>query len=125
MTNIYPYGKTAAERAQDLSDYVKALKRELADKIIDALAEDTYLSAEHIARTANQIAEKEGALEVAHLLKHAEANEVSKDTLARMLLREAVRPADDTWSGRGNDVRRAFADGRRNAIDDAVMEFIG
>ena len=124
MNSIYPYGKSAAERVQDLSDYVKALKRELADKITDALAEDTYLPAEHIAKTANRIAEKEGALEVAHLLTHAEVNEVPKETLARMLLREAVRSTDDTWSGRGNDVKRAFADGRRDAIDDAVMEFI-
>ena len=124
MNSIYPYGKSAAERAQDLSDYVKALKRELADKITDALAEDTYLPAEQIAKAANRIAEKEGALEVAHLVKHAEVNEVSKETLARMLLREAVRSADDTWSGRNNDVKRAFADGRRDAIDDAVMEFI-
>lgn len=124
MSNIYPHGKSAAERAQGLSDYVKALKRELADKIIDALAEDTYLPAEHIAKATNRIAEKEGALEVAHLVKHAEANEASTETLTRMLLREAVRSADDTWSGRGNDVRRAFADGRRNAIDDAMLDLI-
>lgn len=125
MNNIYERGKSAAERAQDLSDYVKALKRELADKIIDALAEDTYLPAERIARDTNAIAYKEGALEVAHLLKYAESNEVSKDTLARMLLREAVRSPDDSWSGRNNDVKRSYNDGRRDAVDDAVLEFIG
>lgn len=33
-------------------------------------------------------------------------------TLARL----AVRSADDTWSGRGNDAKRAFQDGRLKAL---------
>lgn len=129
MSNsIYAHGKSAIERAQDLDGYVKALKRELADEIIDALAEDRYLPAEEITRKGGFIAEKEGALQVAYLLARVEENAgeagPSYEDLSRVLLVEAVRSPQDTWSGRGNDVKRAFADGRRDAIDDAVLEFI-
>lgn len=29
----------------------------------------------------------------------------------------ALQASDDTWSGRGNDARRSFLDGRREALD--------
>lgn len=123
-TDIYTYGRSATERVESIRGYIKALKEDLARSMTEAVETDGYFPAERLAKAANQIAEKEGALEVAHLVQYAEANEVSKDALTRMLLREAVRSADDTWSGRGNDVKRAFADGRRDAIDDAMLELI-
>ena len=122
ITDIY--GRSATERVESLRGYIKALKEDLARSIIESVETDSYFPAERIAKAANDIAEKEGALEVAHLVKHAEDNGASPETLTRMLLREAVRSADDTWSGRGGDVARSFADGRREAIDDAMMELI-
>lgn len=123
-TDIYTYGRSATERVESIRGYIKALKEDLARSMIEAVETDGYFPAERIAKAANQIAEKEGALEVAHLVKHAEDHGASPEALTRMLLREAVRSADDTWSGRTNDVKRAFADGRRDAIDDAMMELI-
>jgi len=34
----------------------------------------------------------------------------------KLIARMALKDTDDSWSGRGNDARRAFADGRRKAL---------
>lgn len=39
--------------------------------------------------------------------------------IATYLLMLAVASPDDTWSGRTNDSRRAYADGKRSAVGDA------
>jgi hypothetical protein len=36
-----------------------------------------------------------------------------------VLVKLALRKVDDTWSGRGNDAKRAYADGWRDAVDAA------
>ena len=35
----------------------------------------------------------------------------------KVLTRMALKDTDDTWSGRCNDARRAYADGRRKALN--------
>lgn len=125
MNSIYVTGKSAAERVENLREYVTLLKQALADDLMDSTKEGgRYFPSERIAKAANEIAVKEAELEVAHLIVSAERNEVSKETLAKMLLREALRSPDDSWSGRTNDVKRAFNDGRRDALDDANMDLM-
>ena len=98
---------------------IKALKLSLAQELTASANEDEYLPSERIASIANQIAENEGALQVLILRLRLEEKGAEKDQVALALLKESVRGSDDTWSGRTNDVKRAFADGRREAIDDA------
>lgn len=55
------------------------------------------------------------------LLAHAEEQGWSDDKLTigkyRILTRMLVRRADDGWSGRGNDGKRSYHDGRMEALD--------
>lgn len=112
----------STDNVQKLRDRARELRLDLAKQITDSVENDTYLSSERIAKITNQIAWVEGAQEVAHLKARLDSNEASKEDMLRALFREAVRTTDDTWSGRTNDVRRAFADGRREALDDLQWE---
>ena len=108
---------------EGLTDRIKDLRLDLASQLIASVEkEDAHFSTEHIAKYANTIAWFEGALQVAHLKARLEEKGASKEERLSALFREAVRTTDDTWSGRTNDVRRAFADGRREALDDLQWE---
>jgi hypothetical protein len=68
---------------------------------------------EQLAGLVNQIAELEGQTRV---LSHAEyAIDHNEDPIKAAV---AVLALDDTWSGRTNDVRRAFFDGVLDAVHD-------
>ena len=78
-----------------------------------------------VAASANRMAEAEGAhkawaLAAAILRGALDAGTVADPTRLLALLLDG---ADDTWSGRGNDVRRAYADGVRRAVAEAVRLF--
>lgn len=119
--SILNAGKTARQIVESNQGMIKALKLSLAQELIESANDDQYLPAERIAKIANEIAEREGALQVACLVLRLDEKGASKEQAALALLREAVRGSDDTWSGRTNDVKRAFADGRRDALDDATF----
>ena len=119
--SILNAGKTARQIVESNQGMIKALKLSLAQELTASANEDEYLPSERIAKVANEIAEREGALQVACLALRLEEKGASKEQTALALLREAVRGSDDTWSGRTNDVKRAFADGRRDALDDATF----
>lgn len=80
------------------------------------------LSSDRMASMVNDIAESEGEIRVLTLLANAEERGKSKEEIKEALFRLALRGPDDAWSGRGNDVRRALADGIRSAIDDAMWD---
>ena len=86
---------------------------------------ENYMSADNIAAGANRIADLEGQLHVLQLLARAQQNGASNEAMERILFREALRGPDDAWSGRGNDVRRAYADGIRRGIDEALWDLRG
>lgn len=116
------YGINLRKAVEQRQGMIKALKLSLAQELAASANEDEYLPAERIAKIANEIAENEGALQVLLLRLRLEEQGAEKDQIASALLREAVRGSDDQWSGRANDVRRAFADGRRDALDDAQFD---
>ena len=127
MPNYTAAASIAEERRQDAEDTLAAE----ADKLRDYLAE----AAEPIGRgldlgatvaaSANRMAEAEGAHKAwaiaAAILRGAlDAGTVADPTRLLALLLDG---ADDTWSGRNNDVRRAYADGVRRAVAEAVRLF--
>jgi hypothetical protein len=81
-------------------------------------------------RIANGLAKRQGMLDA---MTQWEADLANIDALAakerwselrivatktRVLAQMALRNNDDTWSGRGNDERRSYADGRREILSD-------
>jgi hypothetical protein len=79
----------------------------------------------------NEVAEAQGALtvvaeyeEVLDYTQDADEFDPVKANLAviETLTRIVLRGADDTWSGRGNDARRAYFDGVRETADDLLRE---
>lgn len=113
---------TAAARLTAAEDRLVEMKAALANDLLNANATGEHFDSERIAKAANAIAAQEGTIRVRHLLASLEANGVGADGTAKALLRESLRGPDDQWSGRSNDVRRAFADGHRDAINDAMWD---
>lgn len=82
------------------------------------------------ARTATP----EQLAKLVNTVAYTEGYHTTRDTLRTVVERRGVQAArgvalrlanadpDDTWSGRANDVRRAKADGVRQAIADALYE---
>ena len=81
------------------------------------LAASGVQSAEDWAQFANELAELEGAAYAYNELRHAcgAATEIEKSYLSEVALELLSKGADDGWSGRTNDVRRARFDGIRTA----------
>lgn len=96
------------------------LKEQLVLELQISLGPDSnYLSSEAIAKSANRIAEAEGEVRAMSILAGAQKQEMD---LKSAILRHALRSPDDEWSGRTNDVRRAFADGLRTALEDSLWD---
>lgn len=110
---------TAADRLAAAQDRLAEMKVALGN---DLAADPAGFDSERIAKAANAIAAQEGAIRVRYLLASLEANGVGPEGAAKALLRESLRGPDDQWSGRANDVRRAFADGHREALNDAMWD---
>lgn len=103
---------------------------------VDTLAKAQKQLEDHKNRTykpeqaydwAIRLAEYEGMVEMFTILDQIEAHGrkkgVSEDRIAFHLLEEIVNRlalgADDTWSGRGNERKRAYFDGVREAAREA------
>lgn len=85
------------------------------------MAADAGTSAEDWARFANKVAEAEGAASVWARINNMVAHsvnqgvEVTEAMLAEVVADMLINGADDSWSGRTNDVKRARFDGVRSA----------
>lgn len=97
-------------------------KKSLALDIQDSLKDpEAYIESEELAKRVNSIAEAEGRVQVYAQLSSLH-HRLEKEEFLLAVMSLLVRGPDDTWSGRGNDVRRAFADGRREALDEVVRD---
>ena len=110
---------TAIDRLAAAQDRLDEMKDALA---ADLAADPGAFDSERIAKAANAIAAQEGTIRVLAVLAKLKANYASDEAIQRALLREALRVPDDQWSGRANDVRRAYADGHREALDNAMWD---
>lgn len=78
-----------------------------------AVASDTH--SDRLATLVNRIAEAEGALGLWARAAAMVAAGKDNAALTGYVARALMNGADDTWSGRSNDARRANFDGRREA----------
>lgn len=138
MPNYATAASIAEERRQDAEDTLAAEAAKLRDYLDKAAAPigrglaplgsdtpTTWNLGAAVAASANRMAEVEGAHKAwaiaAAILRGAlDSGTVADPTRLWALLLDG---ADDTWSGRGNDVRRAYADGVRRAVSEAVRLF--
>jgi hypothetical protein len=80
--------------------------------------------AKSLARRLNTLAELEGRLSVFRMVIHLNDNDRA-DQIQNWLMEQAMRGADDNWSGRTNDVTRARHDGVLRAIREASQDING
>ena len=127
MTDYITAAKIAEERRQDAEDVLvaeAAKLRDYLDKADAPIGRGLVLGAA-VAASANRMAEAEGAHKAwaiaAAILRGALDSGTVADPVRLFAL--LLDGPDDTWSGRGNDVRRAYADGVRRAVAEAVRLF--
>ena len=90
-----------------------------------ALACDAASSdSKSLARRLNTLAELEGRLFVFRTVTYLNDNDRA-DEIQSWLMEQAIRGADDNWSGRSNDVARARHDGVLRAIREAAQDING
>lgn len=65
----------------------------------------------YLAKRLETMAEVEGQLYVARIIERLESRAVSKEGIMANLADIMIQGADDTWSGRNNDVTRSRHDG--------------
>lgn len=111
---------TAIDRLAAAQDRLAEMKDALA---ADLAADPGAFDADRIAKAANAIAAQEGVIRVRAVVAGLKTNHASDEEAQRALLNEALRVPDDTWSGRANDVRRAYADGHREALNDVMRDY--
>ena len=128
MPNYTTAASIAEERRQDAEDTLAAEAGKLRDALAEAAGGGTTfggLLGLSVAHVANKIAEAEAAHKVwtlaASILRGALDAGTPADPVRLFIL--LLDGPDDTWSGRGNDVRRAYADGVRRAVAEAVRLF--
>jgi hypothetical protein len=80
--------------------------------------------AKSLARRLNTLAELEGRLSVFRMVIHLNAI-TRADEINPWLMEQAVRGADDNWSGRTNDVSRTRHDGVLRAIREVGQRING
>lgn len=73
---------------------------------------------EDLVQQVNEIAKRQGEAEAYAIYRDGLAAEASSDSIVRSLFARLVNGADDTWSGRSNDARRAKFDGFRRTADE-------
>lgn len=107
------------DQLRDQENYLDQAKAKLA---ADLTNDSVVMNAEDIAKAAGRIAETEGRIQVLYSLSRAEQNQASEHKMREIVIQEALRDPDDRWSGRGNDVLRSKADGRRSLLDSALWD---
>jgi hypothetical protein len=70
-------------------------------------------------------AKAEGSLDVICFMERMLHNGFSIDQVKMLAVDNVLRQgSDDEWSGRGNDLRRSFFDGKREIISDIMTDIV-
>lgn len=105
-----------ARKAEQAMSYLTAVKSGAA-----TLAADENTTGETWGAFALKVAEAEGAASawarLAQFVAHR-GDEATEADIKGVAFDMMVNGADDTWSGRGNDIKRARFDGIRSASSD-------
>lgn len=121
---------TVAEAELDMltaRERVTAKIAEFETKEREAGDGSVYYIAEFVGMAARELAFAEGVVKAAHLkhsvTEYSGRQELDVDVnLLAAFSRDLAAGADDEWSGRGNDVRRAFHDGFRKVAQDVCWD---
>ena len=90
---------------------------------IAALAAEGKGSAEDFAGLTNALAEAEGHAFACGIVRDALIGEATPEQVMASLTKRLLNGADDGWSGRKNDARRAWFDGYRAAVNEYLWGF--
>lgn len=94
---------------------IDAIRKTIAAEALDPENHD----ARSLANSVNRLAEAEGYVYADAVIDYALAHENGGVQAARDEAMDLLaRGADDSWSGRANDNRRAYFDGVREAVRD-------
>lgn len=96
--------------AKQAAEVVDRARQNLADGIAQGIP------AMDLARSVVSLAEAEGVHEVFDLVDHMKSRDIEDYAIRERLVSMIVYGADDSWSGRANDARRARFDGVRDAV---------
>ena len=122
---------TTADLAARFNDLATGARDDMTNRCIALAArltsEPSTVSSQYLADHANALAVSEGAASAyTRLAKVAEYGVKVDATFADVIVEltnevvmQATAGADDGWSGRGNDARRANFDGARRACENA------
>lgn len=105
---------------EELLSTLIAKKQHLAKRLAAESPGKDWVTAEHLTDFANEIAAAEGHVEVAHDFRAMLQQDYSADAIRKAMMRKLLLSPGDTYSGRGNDNRRAKADGVRAAVDSVI-----
>jgi hypothetical protein len=94
---------------------VNAARARLAEEAMD----DTK-GLEQLADAVHHVAAQVGVASVHHELRNALQWEASPEQIRKNLTKLVLVGADDKWSGRGNEVRRAKFDAARQEVSDVL-----
>jgi uncharacterized membrane protein YccC len=95
---------------------------ERAEQELEAARNRLYLAvgerkdSQYLAAAVNAVAEVEGKLQVLGYAQRASSNGKSPEEMVASLLDNVLMGADDGWSGRTNDAKRAHFDGKREGV---------
>jgi hypothetical protein len=111
--------KTLAERIEFLLEgaesCVAGSRQALAEQAADRGAETLLLRVQQLAEDTVQVNVFTTALHIA---------KVWPENLAGWCFEQATLSSDDTWSGRGNDLKRCEADARRKAVKQVMSQAV-
>lgn len=109
---------TAQTTDKQLRAGVASAKKALADAVLSS--SDAVNHSVDLAKLVNSLAAAEGRAYVRAMIRDGLAQWATPDAIKYGILRLALSNPDDTWSGRANDVRRAYADGVREEVRDQM-----
>ena len=105
--------------AESVDRYIKSLNQEISDRKA-AINDMNHFDIESMPSQVDGLMVAAGKLAAFNIIKNS-LPDSSLDRILSRLLGEALRD-DDTWSGRGNDIRRSYKDGFRAVVLDFRMD---
>lgn len=108
------------EDRDKVAEQIAQLKRQISTEATVQVEDPSATSARGLAALVTALAYHEGEYAVYQTVRSAVQRDKTADEIRATLLEILARGADDTWSGRNNDVRRARFDGIREGVSSVM-----
>lgn len=103
------------KNAAQVEQMVQSARQKVADVAAEGMIRD-------LSNAVNNVAHWEGAHEAFFIKERLESRDVAPALIAMELAGRMGNGADDSWSGRGNDVQRSRFDGFREAAQSIIRD---